>query len=289
MARYRSWLAAGAAIGVFALVSSLSPVDAVVPAFTSPPAGAPFQYQLQTVAGQFPASGGIDVPLCVRPVLGGRCVRAAVFDIDLYEANGVTANAPAVRAIRAAGGYAICYVDAGTWESWRPDASAFPPSLLGRPNGWPGERWLDVRHLKVLLKIMARRVRLCQGAGFQAVEFDNVDGYLNATGFAITAPQQISYNEALATLAHHDHLAAGLKNDASQAAVLQPWFNFAIEEQCVQYQFCASLRPFFSRHKSVYDVEYVGRPSVFCRSAPRAVDVVGKGLALFSRPWRPCR
>ena len=39
----------------------------------------------------------------------------------------------------------VCYIDAGTWEDWRPDAAQFTTSLLGRSNGWPGERWLDVR------------------------------------------------------------------------------------------------------------------------------------------------
>ena len=41
----------------------------------------------------------------------------------------------------------ICYIDVGTWENWRPDAGEFPSTVLGDSNGWPGEQWLDVRHL----------------------------------------------------------------------------------------------------------------------------------------------
>ena len=50
--------------------------------------------------------------------------------------------AAAARALHAAGRHVICYVDAGTWESFRPDAGAFPTSVLGRGNGWPGRAHL---------------------------------------------------------------------------------------------------------------------------------------------------
>ena len=278
-----------AAVAIIAFVC-VAPSIATAGGILGPPLGAPFQYQLQmNPSGQFTASGGIEVGLCVRPVIGRGCVRAKVFSIDLYGANGVTPNVAAVRAIHRAGGYAICYVDAGTWESWRPDAHVFPRFLLGRSNGWPGERWLDIRKLKVLLPIMDRRVAHCQRAGFQAVDFDNVDGYNNDTGFALTGTEQISYNKALAYIAHYDHLAVGLKNDSGQARALEPWFNFAIEEQCVQYHFCAALASFVSAGKPVYDVEYVGNPSIFCRSVPSGFNVVEKAFSLFALPWKPCR
>ena len=136
---------------------------------------------------------------------------------------------------------------------------------------------------------MARRVALCQHTGFQAVDFDNVDAYDNTTGFALTAAEQISYDKALATLAHHDHMAVGLKNDSAQAKSLAPWFDFAIDEQCVQYHFCAMLDPFLRAAKPVYDVEYVGNPSVDCRAAPQGIDVIIKAQSLDALPWKPCR
>ena len=40
-----------------------------------PPAGARFQYQLESSAGSHAASGGIDVGICRAPVSGGSCVR----------------------------------------------------------------------------------------------------------------------------------------------------------------------------------------------------------------------
>ncbi len=268
----------------------IQPAHGAADHIVAPPRGVPFQYQLQVnPSGSLRASGGINVNQCARPVLGGRCERARVFSIDLYALNGHTPNVAAVRAIDRVGGYAICYVNAGTWESWRPDAHAFAPSLLGRSNGWPGERWLDIRHAKSILAIMERRVALCERAGFSAVDFDNVDAFANDTGFAITAAEQLHFNRALADIAHQDHMAAGLKNDGDQARTLEPLFDFAIDEQCIQYHSCTALAAFVDAGKPVYDVEYVGRPSWFCRSAPRGIDVTVKSMSLLDRPWRPCR
>lgn len=39
---------------------------------------------------------------------------------------------------------------AGTYESWRPDASSFLPTDLGNALAdWPGERWLNIRSANV--------------------------------------------------------------------------------------------------------------------------------------------
>lgn len=260
----------------------------------APKPGLPFQYQLQTGPGsRFAATGGIDVSLCRAPAIGAkRCVRPRVFDIDLYGPNGTTPNATAVHDIVAAGSYAICYVDAGTWESWRPDANRFPSSVLGRPNGWPGERWLDIRDRAVLLPIMAGRVRKCREAGFQAVEFDNVDGFANDTGFPITASEQLTYNRDLAAVAHRAGLAAGLKNDYSQVRALEPVFNFAVDESCWIYRECHLLEPFVAHHKAVFDVEYGLSPARlrrYCSTVARmGISGVGKSLSLFALPWEPC-
>jgi hypothetical protein len=255
---------------------------------TPPPAHVLWQYQLQAVPGRADAAtGGIDLSLCART--GSSCARPAVYDIDLYGPNGKTPNAAAVAAIRRAGGYAICYVDAGTWENWRPDAKMFPHSLLGLSNGWPGERWLDIRRPSRVLPLMAARVAKCARAGFQGVEFDNVDAYANRTGFQITFGEQLRYNRDLARLAHRDGLAAGLKNDYGQVRQLVGDFNFAVDEQCVQYRECRLLRPFVAAGKAVFDVEYRLPPSSFCRPAEAAgVSAIFKSLALWPRPWAPC-
>src|SRR5262245_30858654 len=79
-----------------------------------------WQWQLNTV-NSYASTGGINLTMCVSPPSGGPCVRPVVYDIDLYNIDGVTPNSQATTAIHAQGGKAICYVDAGTWENWRPD------------------------------------------------------------------------------------------------------------------------------------------------------------------------
>ena len=74
----------------------------------------------------------------------------------------------------------MCYISAGTWENWRPDAKRFPAVVKGKPDGgWPGERWLDIRRLDILRPLMRERIQRCARKGFDGVEFDNVDAYTN--------------------------------------------------------------------------------------------------------------
>src|SRR5215475_10479028 len=187
-------------------------------------------------------------------------VPAQAYDIDL-----VDTTAEQVSRLHAAGRRAICYVDAGSWEPDRPDARRFPPTLLGRPlSDWPDERWLDIRRLDLLEPLIGARLDLCAAKGFDAVEPDNLDGYANDTGFPLTPADQLTFNRAVARLAHARGLAAGLKNDVDQASTLQPSFDFAIDEQCVQYSECDLLSTFPRAGKPVFHVEYTLTTTQFC-------------------------
>ena len=112
--------------------------------------------------------------------------------------------------------------------------------MLGRGNGWPGERWLDIRRLSVLEPLMATRFDMCRDKGFDAVEPDNMDGYRNSTGFPLTAHDQLAYNRLIAELAHERGLAVGLKNDLDQIPELVGDFDFAVNEECAEYDECAA-------------------------------------------------
>ncbi len=246
-----------------------------------PTQGLQWQYQLQ---------GKLNTTICAVPRSGGTCVRPNVYDVDLYAPDGVTLNTAAVEAIHALGAHAVCYVDAGTWEDFRPDAGEFPASVKGLPNGWPGERWLDIRATSVLLPIITARVAKCAAAGFDAVDFDNVDGYQNQTGFPLTAADQLTFDEDLAAIAHSDGLSAGLKNDIDQLGQLESTFDFAVNEQCAQYNECDAYDGWTAAGKAVVEVEYRGRPTRYCPSADlHGRDAISKGLALRAKPWRPCR
>jgi hypothetical protein len=122
------------------------------------------------------------------------------------------------------GQHMICYIDVGTWENWRSEASAFSAAVLGDANDWPGERWLDIRQLSVLEPIMTARFQICAQKGFDAVEPDNMDGFENSTGFPISAAQQLSYDEWVAQEVHLLGMAVLQRNDHDQAAKLEPCF-----------------------------------------------------------------
>ncbi|HEV7755475.1 MAG TPA: endo alpha-1,4 polygalactosaminidase [Mycobacteriales bacterium] len=175
----------------------------------------------------------------------------------VYELDGQNSTVSTIRALHRKGRKVVCYLSAGSVEAYRPDAHSFPPAVVGKTlDGWPDERWLDVRQTGVLLPIMARRVAACAAKGFDAVEFDNVDGYANDTGFPLTRTQQVRYDRALADLAHRHRMAAVLKNAPDLVPSLVRSFDAALVEQCAQYDECAAWRPFVTARKAVWDLEY---------------------------------
>jgi len=178
-------------------------------------------------------------------------VEAAVYDIDVFDTDALV-----VAALHALGRRVICYVSAGTWEDWRPDADAFPPEVLGGTNGWEGERRLDIRRLDILAPIMSARLDLCRDKGFDGVEPDNIDGYATDSGFPLTYDDQLAYNRWFALEAHQRGLAVALKNDLEQVPDLVDDFDFAINESCLVFDECDSLEPFVAAGKAVLHVEY---------------------------------
>jgi hypothetical protein len=210
---------------------------------------------------------------------------AAAYDVDGFET-----TAGSVAALHARGKHVICYIDAGTWERWRPDARSFPRSVLGRPNGWPGERWLDVSRLSTLEPIMRVRFEMCARKHFDGIEPDNIDGFENHTGFSLTARDQLRYDTWIAREAHRLGLAVFQKNDPEQARRLEPYFDGVLDEQCNQYRECGAFRGYLAAGKPVLNAEY--RSSLypgFCAADARA-GIMGAlyGLALNGRLYRPC-
>jgi hypothetical protein len=179
-------------------------------------------------------------------------------------------------------------VSVGAWERWRADAARFPHAALGADNGWPGERWLDIRRIGALAPLLRARLARCRAKGFDAVEPDNVDGYANRSGFPLTAADQLRFNRWVARAAHAERLAVALKNDLEQAPALVRSFDFAVLEQCFEYRECERVRPFLHAGKGVYDAEYALPASAFCAQARRlGINAIRKRLDLGA--WRePC-
>ena len=228
--------------------------------------------------------------LCVNPWSARRCVKPTVWVLDLYGNDGLLATA-AVRAIHRTRGRAVCYVSAGSVEDWRPDASTFPDSVIGQLlDGWPGERWIDIRQRDLLRPLLRARADRYARAGFDAIDWDNVDGFTQQTGFALRADDQLTYNRMLASIAHERGLAVGLKNDLTQIPALVGSFDFAVNEQCAEFDECDLLLPFSNAGKAVVQIEYTASPGTFCANAnKRRWSAMVADRDLNGRVWQPCR
>lgn len=277
-----------------------------------PPVQSRWQYQLQGNKA-FASTGGINVNICEVPQTGGACVRPSVFDIDLYvdaeiAGNNTTLNTAAVNAIHAKGAKAVCYIDAGSIEDFRPDYQQFVDwhkshgnSLLGKPfsDEFPNERWANINNDKgqrdFLLKMMEPRVDKCVQAGFDGVEFDVVHAHeegKSVTGWDISPATQLIYNKALAAMAHNKGLSVALKNDLSQIDDLVSVFDYAVNEECFQWKECGDLSAFVNAGKPVFQVEYKTSPSTFCTKANQLkFNSIKKATdySLYDKPYKPCK
>jgi hypothetical protein len=192
-------------------------------------------------------------------------VDAQVYDIDLFDAPQET-----IDALHFAGRKVVCHFSGGSDEVRRPDSDRFPRRVLGKPLDPPfaSERWLDIRK-PALRPIMQARLDLAHGKHCEGVEPDHLDAYEHNTGFKLKARDQRAYNRLIAEEAHKRGLAVGLKNDSNQATALEPRFDFAVVEQCFEFDECSKYKPFVDGGKAVFAVEYETDPAEFCPAAAR--------------------
>ena len=190
-------------------------------------------------------------------------IEVEMYDIDLFEN-----DASVVAALHASGRRVICYLNVGGWEDWRSDAELFSGSVIGKNlDGWPGEKWLDIRQMDLLAPILEARLDICKEKGFDGVEPDNVDGYLNDTGFPLNYSDQLNFNLWLSAEAHERGLSIGLKNDLEQIPDLVDYFDWSLNEECFAYDECELLMPFTEAGKAVFNVEYELETNEFCQEA----------------------
>lgn len=193
-------------------------------------------------------------------------VQADIFDLDLFET-----TTEQIAALHAQDAKVVCYLNAGAWENWRSDKDNYPSEVIGAAyEGWPGERWLDIRQIDALAPILRARLDLCAAKGFDGVDPDNLDGHTNTTGFPLTAADQLAFNRWLADEAHQRGLGIGLKNDPDQAETLVSEYDWATTESCLAEGWCDLLSPFIESGKPVLAIEYTDndmQPSVFCPTA----------------------
>lgn len=237
-----------------------SEIDLITKDWWTPKPGQIFQVQFE---------GDIDLNIAVDVMI-----------LDLYETSTADVASLHNRDVKVS-----CYLNAGAWEAWRPDRDDFPESVVGfNYYGWPGERWLDIRQLDVLQPILEARLDLCLEKGFDGVEPDNLDGYQNATGFSITADDQLKFNRWLAQAAHERGLAIGLKNNPDQAHILVNEFDWITTENCFKQDWCEQASVFIQAGKPVFAIEYRQEGmqlNDFCdRAAKLQIDAILKNKSL---------
>lgn len=214
-----------------------------------------------------------------------------VYDID-YDGSeqGTQAQVTAtVATLHSQGRKAICYLETGSWENYRPDAGAYAASWLGANlNGYPDERYVKLGALfdgttgptgLTLRQVLDARFAQCAAEGFDGVETDLDATYADTTG--ITRALNEQFNEALAADIHGAFRSDGqglawfIKNGVNgdsfitdqlaQPAASAP--DGTVNEQCNQYAECSGLQPFVAAGKPILNAEYAGKQASVCPSA----------------------
>lgn len=212
-------------------------------------------------------------------------VNALVYDIDLFDN-----SAALITSLKANGHKVICYFSAGSYEPNRPDSSKFTAAVLGSElQGWPGEKWVDVR-APLVRSIMVARLDLAKTKGCDAVEPDNVDGFDNVNGLGLTKADQIDYLNYLADQAHSRGLLIALKNSTALVSTLVNKFDFAVVEECFRYNECSEYSPFAAQNKAVLNAEYSSFSEATCSQARSLkFSTVFYNLDLDGRKFQPCQ
>ncbi|CZR57912.1 related to endo alpha-1,4 polygalactosaminidase precusor [Phialocephala subalpina] len=227
--------------------TTLSPATTTSKAPSSSSASGDFWKPTAGVTWQIQIFGTVDTSIA-----------ADVYDVDLFDTPAST-----IATLHAAGRKVICYFSAGSYEDWRSDQSSFQASDKGSAmQGWQGEWWLNTNSANVR-SIMAKRIEMAVSKGCDAVDPDNVDGYANANGIDIQEADAVDYLNFLASNAHSRGIAIGLKNAGGLINSVLPVMQFAVNEQCEQFNECSVSKPFIDAGKPVFHIEYPdGAPNI---------------------------
>lgn len=163
----------------------------------------------------------------------------------------------------APGVYSICYVNG--FQTQPDELDLWAADLLLHDDGevvfdpdWPDEALLDTSTEDRRERIAAQVgpwIDGCADAGFDAVEFDNLDSYTRSEG-SLTLEDNLALATLFVDTAHAAGLAAGQKNAAEDAEALRQraGFDFAVTEECAVYTECGAYTAVYGDH--VIDIEY---------------------------------
>lgn len=177
----------------------------------------------------------------------------------------------------ASNAYSICYVNAfqtqPDGDGGRPDElSQWPSNLvltnLGDDPNWDGEYLIDLSTAakrSSAAQWLSQMIDTCASKGFDAVEFDNLDSWTRLGSLPFGRTEALAFAKILTDYSHGRGLAVAQKNTAEIIASgqhRQVGFDFAIAEQCGQYNECGVYASGYGN--ALIIVEY--NPSAFSRT-----------------------
>lgn len=140
----------------------------------------PFDLSRRAVAS-FPSGSSWDIVLDnantnLDDLSGTAAEGSSVIDLDLFDNDATT-----IGNLKSANKHVICYFSAGSYENWRQDNSSFTSNDYGKAmeDPWEGENWINIKSENVK-KIMSARIKLAAQHGCNAIDPDNVDGYVRS-------------------------------------------------------------------------------------------------------------
>lgn len=207
-------------------------------------------------------------------ILQGPLTESAI-DVDVYDIDLFDNEASIITWAHSKNRKVICYFSAGSYEDWRPDAGSFKPGDYGNAlDGWEGENWLNTKSANAR-DIMLARVDLAAEKGCDGIDPDNIDGYGNDNGLGLTKEDAVDYVTFLADAARARNMSMGLKNGAEIMNQVLDIVQWDVVEQCLEYQECASYKPFINAGKPVFQIEYPTEGSSSSLTAQRQKGICG--------------
>ncbi|MEU3309970.1 endo alpha-1,4 polygalactosaminidase [Nocardiopsis sp. NPDC006832] len=163
--------------------------------------------------------------------------------------------------------YSVCYVNGfqtqpGDLDSWQETPDLLLRDEDGDPvadPGWPDEFLLDTStsdRRERIAEALTETIDRCAEAGFDAVEFDNLDSYLRSDE-ALTSDDNLALAVDLVALTHERGMEAAQKNTVEEAerGKEEVGFDFAITESCGAWSECDGYTRVYGEEK-VLAIEY---------------------------------
>ena len=163
--------------------------------------------------------------------------------------------------------YSVCYVNVfqtqpGDLDAWRETPDLLLRDEDGEPVadlGWPDEFLLDTStsdRRERIAEVLTETIDRCAQAGFDAVEFDNLDSYLRSDE-ALTSDDNLALATDLVALTHERGMEAAQKNTVEEAerGREEVGFDFAITESCGAWSECDGYTRVYGE-ENVLAIEY---------------------------------